>query len=175
MGCALFAAIFAFGVMIVLTPSPYVALPERIFFASVGMLAGFLTFSIFWIPTRFWAPPPVSLSVSPQGLGFRLRDGRQLTRSWDTSTLWIELLRRTGPSPLPAEADYRLWVTRGDTDYRLAWRRVVPLTYLTEAAFDSVLHAAEDAHVSVERVDSARSLSLLKPVTKTAFVIRAIA
>jgi hypothetical protein len=56
-------------------------------------------------------------------------------------------------------------------DYRLAWRRVIPLTYLTSEALSNVLSGAKSAGMPVERVAQARSLSMVKGASRTAFLI----
>jgi hypothetical protein len=171
-GGILFIGVVALGVWDTLTSTPLLSVPFRyLLLAGGSVLPAYLLFAIFWVPVKLWAPPPMGLSVDPRGLEFWMGNGRRIRLGWEEAPLEIELLRRAGSTGLPVEASYRLWVTRGNRDYVLAWRRVVPLTYLTAAGFDRILQGARLAQIPVARIDNAKSLSMTRSTTQTAFVI----
>ena len=144
---------------------------DRVFFVIAAALEGYLLFSLAWVPFRYWAPPPVALSVGPQGMDFTLKSGRRIHVPWDRDVGSIELLERVVPQGNPQESSFRIWVMWGPGDFERAWRRIVPLTYVPEAALRAVLEEAHTHDVSVELVEHAKSLSLVPTASRTAYVI----
>jgi hypothetical protein len=163
-----FLAIDFSGVRFAASPLP---LSERYFFAAIGTLMGYLCLSLGWVPFRYWAPPPVAMSVSSEGLDFLLRTGRHIRVPWRREALRIELLERVVRSGKDQTGAYRIWVMWGRGDFELVWRRIVPLVYTTELGLQRVLEEATSQHLSVERFDPARSLSLVSTVSRTAYII----
>ena len=129
----------------------------KYFFVGVGTLFGYLCLALAWLPVRYWARPPVALSVSSAGLDFWTRSGKWLRVPWrQEGALPIELEERVYPPGAPNEAAYSIWVKWGRIDSLLVWRRLVPLTYTTEAGFHRVLQEARAQGLPIERFDSSR-------------------
>jgi hypothetical protein len=170
-GCVAFAALVALGVTGILTAVSILPASERYFFTGVAVLIGYLCLSLAWVPFRYWAAPPVALSVGSTGLDFTLKSGRHVRVPWDRDSLRIELLERVTKTRRGEETDHRIWVMWGRGDFEIVWRRVVPLTYSSEGALQRVLEEARSQHLSVERVDHARSLSMSPDTSRTAYII----
>jgi hypothetical protein len=170
-GCIAFVALLFLGVSGILTAVPFLPLYERYFFTAVGALIGYLCLSLAWVPFRYWAAPPVALSVSSNGLDFLLRSGRRIDVAWKRDSLRIELLERVSQHGLGQDTDYRIWVMWARGDFELVWRRVVPLTYTSEAGLHRVLDEARNQHLSVRRIDHSKSLSMFPTVSRTAYII----
>jgi hypothetical protein len=159
------------GISGVLAAVPYLSNPVRYLFLAVALWVAYFLLTLAWIPFRFWASPPVGVSADARGLTFRLRDGRRMEVNWKTESLWIEILKRTGPTISETGAAWRLWIIKSDWDNRLLWRKVVPLVYTTEAEADAVLQAAGHAGMSIKNVETAHSLSMVRQSKRTAFLI----
>jgi hypothetical protein len=160
LGCCCFCALAGLGFVAVLTATSPLSLGVRYIFLAIGFLLGYLCLSLAWVPFRYWAPPPVALSVTSQGLDFRLMQGNQVHIPWNRGSLRIELLARAIRENGPVEASHRMWVMWGRGDFELMWRRVVPLTYVPPSVFERVLEEARAQNLSIERIDSRRSIGL---------------
>ncbi len=170
-GCMEYAASLALGINGILTGVSVLPAYERYYFAAVAALAGYLPLALAWVPFRYWAAPPVALSVSSKGLDFLLRSGSRIHVPWDRDSLKIELLERVIQHGRGREMNYRIWVMWGRGDFKLLWRRVVPLTYTSEGGLHRILEEARNQHVSVERIDHVTTLSMLPTVSRTAYII----
>lgn len=170
-GWAAFAALLALGVYGIFEAVPYLLLWGRLFLAGCLVLAGFLCVSLASIPFRLWARPPVSLELRPQGILFSFSRGPPIEVTWEERPLQMELLQRDNGPESQSGASYRLWVSRGARGYRLPWRRMVPLTYLTRSAFEQVLAAAKSASSEIKRIDNSRSPVLVRSGSRTSFLI----
>jgi hypothetical protein len=169
-GAGIYVALLAFLVESGLTADSSVAVSVSYTAVAVGILVGYLCLSIASVPFRYWAPPPVAMSVSSEGLDFLLRTGRHIRVPWRRDALRIGLLERVVRSGKDQTAAYRIWVMWGRGDFELVWRRVVPLIYTTEEGLHRVLEEARNQHLSVKRYDG-KSLSLVPAVSATTYVI----
>lgn len=170
-GGVAFLALLTLGITGILTAVSLLPVYERYFFAAVGALVGYLCLSLAWVPVRYWAPPPVAMSVSSKGLDFLLGSGSRIHVPWERNSLRIELLERVLQPGLGQEMAHRIWVMWGRGDFEIVWRTVVPLVYTTEEGLRRVLEEARNQYLSVERVDHAKSLSLVSTVSRTAYII----
>jgi hypothetical protein len=170
-GAAALAGLTGLGVWASLDSTSRLIATGRFFDLGAAVFVGYLCLSALWIPFRYLAPPPVVMEVRPEGLCFRSSTGKLRTLRWEDKSLRIELLARTGPPKMPAEASFRLWSMGGGWDYSLVWRRVMPIAYLTSTGFDAVLVAAQAAHMRIARIEHAGSLSFLPSAGRTAFLI----
>lgn len=170
-GCAAFVALLALGIAGIFVAVSSLPVYERYFFATVGALIGYLCLSLAWIPFRYWAVPPVAMTVSSNGLDFLFRSGSRILVPWERNSLRIELLERVMPHKHAPEAAYRIWVMWGRGDFEFVWRRVVPLVYTSEGGLQRVLEEARTRRLSVRRVDRAKALSLVPTVSRTAYIV----
>lgn len=170
-GCIVCAALLALGISAVFTGGSLLPAYLRYFMAAEAVLFGYLCLSLCWVPFRYWAAPPVALSVSSKGLDFLLKNGSRIHVPWEREDLRIQLLERVALDGRARGADYRIWVMWGPGDFKFVWRRVVPLTYTSEGALRRVLEEARNQHVYVKRYDNAKTLSLVPTVSRTAYDI----
>lgn len=159
-GSLLFVLPIALTVELFYVATPLLLTYGKYFFVAVGVFVGYLCLAIAWLPVRYWARPPVTLSVSSVGLNFEFRSGNWLRVPWTKQgALPIELEERVYPPGVPDEATYSIWVKWGRTDALLIWHRLVPLTYTTAAGFQRVLQEARTQGLTIERFEAARRSS----------------
>lgn len=170
-GSLVLAGMLALGVSGILTAVPILPVYERYFFAAMLIFVGYFCLALAWVPYRYWARPPVALSVGPLGIDFILRSGRRIHVPWARDAGMIELLERVTQHGRGRGAAYRIWVVWGTGDWEFMWRQVVPLTYTTEAAFRRVLEEARNHHLHVKRFDPPHALSLVPTVSRTVYVV----
>ena len=152
------------------------ALPEflgwgRLAFMAASVAVGYFCIAIAWIPVRLLARPPVSISLTSQGIELEVRHGKAFRFDWTDSRLTAELLFRDSDPTIASESRYRLLIGRGAYDLRAPWRRLPPIAYLTEVCANGILKLAEDANLRIEKVDSPHSLSLVRSELMTAYLL----
>lgn len=170
-GFALFGLLVGLGAWGLYHDTPNLFFATRVFILACSIFLGYLCVMVAWIPFRYFGPSPVGMSVDSRGLEFSDSRGRRKFVSWSSGALHLELLARTLSEGRPNEAAFRLWFIPTRGDLYCIWRRLVPLTYLPGQLFEQVLAQAASAHLSIERVENARSGSLVPTLSRTAFLI----
>jgi hypothetical protein len=120
----------------------------------VGCLPVYLLLLVGSQAFRYLAPPPSAISISTQGLEFRFPKRRRMSVDWPVSRPGLELTSRRPDLSRPHETECRLYLHRREDIIRF-WRRILPDSYLTEEAFDSLLRFASAAGCGIERSTAA--------------------
>jgi hypothetical protein len=145
----------------VLDQSARLSVPVAYAFAGVGVLFGFLSLSLAWIPVRFWAQPPVKIQVREGGLKLWDRSGVETQLNWTLSSVRLELLVRSGDGQGTGPSD-RIWVAPGTRALRLPWRPLIPLIYTTRDGAKQLLSATRAANLSVTRRENGKAVTMRK-------------
>jgi len=133
---------------------------------AAGLFIAGLTFAMVLYPYRYWARPPVELSIGPDGLGFHLASGRNLELKWSNSTSRIAIVLREDDPDIPVYARFRLFIDKDGLDAKLPWRRVIPLVYVPKQALDSILAHAESAGLGISTTDVTFALTFQSSMRK---------
>ncbi len=128
--------------------------------AAVVLWVAYLCLTLAWAPIRFWSRPPVGLSIDATGLTFLLVDGSRRKLTWNDEELRIDVVVRPANPRTPPEARFRLFGTANRGDTRRPWRKVIPLTYVSEVAAKSIIAQARDAGAPVREDPSQQPVSL---------------
>jgi hypothetical protein len=157
LGISCFAGLSLLGITGLVSATPLLLLSGRVALAAAAILGGVLCFSVAWIPVRYLAHPPVSLSVSTYGLSLRFSSGQFVRVAWEEPRIDLGLVERRAESPSNISPVYRMWLSAGKTGTKWPWQRVIPLTYMPNAAAKRVLEEARKAGLSIEELGGPES------------------
>jgi hypothetical protein len=131
-----------------------------IIIGAIGLFVGYMCLSLVVIPLKYWGRPPEKLTVRPDGIEFLFQNGGPQTFSWTEKAGRVDVVIRAAAPGVPEVARVRMTVLNSNEN-RLAWRRVIPLTYLPESAATAVVASARFAGCRIEESDIERVISLL--------------
>jgi len=138
-----------------------------IFLVSVTAFVLYLFVALCFQAIRYLAPPPVGMRIDPNGLTFVLRTGHETTVLWTKPFLFIKIYLRPATDGLPTGARFWMMTLVDRTDEDFIWRRLVPVTYLSKEAIDSVVDSATAVGLRIEREDGCTPLSSYRSIPCT--------
>jgi len=114
-----------------------------------GTLGAVLSVMVISTLMRLFAPQPTSLRTDATGVCFTFRRGGEYRQNWESLAGPMYVVDRTDRKSIPLERTFALQLTT-KADLARPWRRLLPLTYLTQGAFEGIIASAREAGLPIE-------------------------